>query len=69
MRFALSQFALLLGLVLATVAVAGEQEDASDTTAAPPIESAPPDTEVAAPASPAPAEGDAEASEEGTTDE
>ena len=69
MRFALSQFALLLGLVLATVAVAGEQEEAADATAMPPIEASPPDTEVAAPASPAPAEGDAEASEKGAADE
>ena len=67
MRFTLSLVSLLLGLVLATVAVAGEKE-ATDASTTPPIEASPPDTEVAAPASPAPAEGDAEASDEDATE-
>ncbi|MEM9177505.1 MAG: hypothetical protein AAGC67_19995 [Myxococcota bacterium] len=68
MRFTLSQIALLLTLLLATVAVAGGKEDAADAATTPPIESAPPDTEIAAPASPAPAEGDPEAAGEEADD-
>lgn len=65
MRFTLSHITLLLALVAASAAHAGNQE-ASETEASttPPIEAAPPETEVSAPASPAPADGEAEAAEE-----
>jgi len=66
MRFTISTFVVLFGLMLTAAAHAGDQAKAEEAEpVTPPVESAPADTPVAAPA-PAPTEADesAEASDE-----
>ena len=54
MRFTITSFVLLLGLLLGTTAMAGHHEtDEGAATERPPVEASPPaDTDVAAPAAP-----------------
>ena len=64
MRIALTSFVVLMGLMISAAAIAGNHEAAADegTEAAqemPPVEAAPADTTIAAPAAPETGEGEA----------
>ena len=59
MRFTITSFVILLGLMFTAAAHAGDAAKAEEAeTITPPVEASPPDTPVATPASPAPAESD-----------
>ena len=64
MRFALTSFVVLFGLMLTAAAQAGDAaKDAEAEPTIPPVEAAAPDTPVAAPA-PAPTDPEADESDE-----
>jgi hypothetical protein len=57
MRIALTSFVVLMGLMISVAATADHHEAAAEET--PPVEAAPADTTIAAPASPETGEGEA----------